>query len=224
MAHRGASALAPENTLAAFARAMDTRATWLELDVHLSRDGEVIVMHDHKVDRTTNGSGAIAEMTLAELKALDAGSWFGAEFANEPVPTLGEIIELVGERLRFNVEIKSGVEATAPTIALLKEAGLLAQSMISSFNLEAVLEARKHTEEPLLALITGHAEHLEPAVEHGLDYLNLHYPAATEELVARAHAAKVRVCIWTLDDPVQWPVYEARGAAVICTNAPHLAG
>jgi glycerophosphoryl diester phosphodiesterase len=109
-AHRGNSGLAPENTLAAFGKALETAAQWIELDAHRSADGEVVVMHDATVGRTTNGHGAIAELTLAELKKLDAGSWFGPEFVGEPVPTLAEVVALVGSRIRLNVEVKSSAD------------------------------------------------------------------------------------------------------------------
>ena len=92
-AHRGASAQAPENTLEAFSLAISMGADGLELDVHLSSDGELMVIHDAKVDRTTNGTGLIREKTLAEIKALDAGSWKGEQFAGEKVPTFEELLE-----------------------------------------------------------------------------------------------------------------------------------
>lgn len=106
IAHRGGSKYAPENTLAAFQYAVDQGADGIELDVHLSADGEVVVIHDAALDRTTNGSGFVHEKTLAELKELDAGSWFGAEFAGQQLPTLTEVFELVGDKLLINVELK----------------------------------------------------------------------------------------------------------------------
>src|SRR5262245_46332535 len=86
IAHRGASSYAPENTLAAFDLALQMGVRHIELDVHLSRDGHLVVIHDDTVDRTTNGSGPVVHYTLAELQALDAGSWFGAAFAGERIP------------------------------------------------------------------------------------------------------------------------------------------
>ncbi len=107
IAHRGASAYAPENTRAAFELAIDMGADWFELDCHLSGDGEIVVIHDPTVDRTTDGSGAVAGMTLGELQALDAGSWFGDEFEGERIPTLGEALDLARGRIGVYVELKS---------------------------------------------------------------------------------------------------------------------
>jgi len=224
MAHRGNSALAPENTLAAFAKALETPSQWTELDVHLTADGEVIVMHDATVDRTTNGRGVIAEMTLAQIKALDAGSWFGPEFTNERVPTLAEVVDLVKDRIRLNVEIKSSAdpESSRKVVEILRGGGVLEQSMISSFGLQAVLDVRQHWDNPYLALITGHAEDLATTIEHKLQFFNVHYQAVDEQLIAQAHEAGVGVCAWTIDDPALWEPFAKMGLDIFCTNAPHL--
>lgn len=105
--HKGASGYAPENTLASFQRAMDQGAEMIEVDVHLSKDGEIIVFHDEDVSRTTNGAGKIHEMTLAEIKELDAGSWFSDEFVGEQIPTLGETIDLIHGKMGLIIDIKS---------------------------------------------------------------------------------------------------------------------
>ncbi len=107
IAHRGASAYAPENTLAAFSLAADMGAHWFELDCTLTKDGEVIVIHDDTIDRTTGVEGVVAEMTLAELKRYDAGSWFDAKFAGERLPMLGEALDLGKDRrIGVYIEIK----------------------------------------------------------------------------------------------------------------------
>jgi hypothetical protein len=113
-AHRGDNAQAPENTLAAFRLARDQGARWIELDVQQTRDNEIVVMHDPTVDRTTDGNGPVASLTLAEIRQLDAGSWFSAAFAGEPVPTLAETAALVaGSGSRLNVEVKASGLAPA---------------------------------------------------------------------------------------------------------------
>src|SRR3712207_5048900 len=109
MAHRGAAAYAPENTIAAFTKAIEMKADAIELDIHLSKDDHIVVIHDEKVDRTTNGKGLVMEFTLEELKRLDAGSWFNKEFKNEKIPTLREVLELVAyKNIDLNIEIKAG--------------------------------------------------------------------------------------------------------------------
>ena len=107
IAHRGASAYAPENTLAAFELAVEMKADWYELDCLLAKDGTVIVSHDNDVDRCTDGKGLITEKSLAELKTLDAGSWYDAKFAGEHLPTLAESLAMAKDRIGVYVEIKS---------------------------------------------------------------------------------------------------------------------
>src|SRR5512143_199880 len=102
LAHRGASRRAPENTMAAFRLAAELGADGVELDVQLSKDGEVVVMHDSRVDRTTDGHGRIRDLPLAELRALDAGGWYAPEFAGERIPTLAEVLHELGPRLVLN--------------------------------------------------------------------------------------------------------------------------
>ncbi len=107
IAHRGASAYAPENTLAAFRLGHEMGADWFELDCRLSKDGEVVLMHDAKLERTTNGTGLVDACTLEELKALDAGAWKDAHFAGESVPTLAEALDFAKNRIGIYIEIKS---------------------------------------------------------------------------------------------------------------------
>lgn len=106
VAHRGASAVAPENTLAAFELARELGADWFELDCSLCKSGEVVVMHDNSVDRTTDGKGKLADLTLDEIKKLDAGSWKDAKYAGERVPTLKQALEICGPEIGCYVEIK----------------------------------------------------------------------------------------------------------------------
>jgi glycerophosphoryl diester phosphodiesterase len=110
IAHRGASSIAPENTLIAFRKAIELSADMIELDVRQSADGHLVVIHDDKVDRTTDGSGVVGEMSLTELKELDAGSWFNAEFSEERIPTLEEVIDLVRGKVGMVLEAKGNSE------------------------------------------------------------------------------------------------------------------
>src|SRR3990170_7761080 len=104
-AHRGASAYAPENTLAAFRLALDQGADGIELDAKLSADGEIVVIHDQTVDRTTPRKGRVDQLTLSELRKLDAGSWKGDVFSGEKIPALAEVFSAVGGKLKINVEL-----------------------------------------------------------------------------------------------------------------------
>src|SRR3989441_7724182 len=130
---RGASGTCPENTLIAFARAAALGAHMIELDVQLTRDGQVIVMHDWTLERTTDGAGAVRERSLAEIRRLDAGAWFGSAFRGTRVPTLAEVLAAVA--LPVNVELKpvgdDGLEARA--LAVTASAGALGRVVFSSF-------------------------------------------------------------------------------------------
>ena len=117
--HRGAAAAAPENTLASIRKAKELGASWIEFDVKLTRDGQAILFHDDRLERTTDGRGAVAATTLAEIKRLDAGSWFGPAFRGEPVPTFDEALMLCAELgLGINVEIKPCRRREAETAAV----------------------------------------------------------------------------------------------------------
>ncbi|MBI5652332.1 MAG: glycerophosphodiester phosphodiesterase [Chloroflexi bacterium] len=110
--HRGASAVAPENTLAAFKRAFELGADGIELDVTLTKDGVPVVIHDEKVDRTTNGHGLVKQMTLDQIKQFDAGAWFDEKYRGEKIPTLAETLGAIGARGLVNIELKT--EALRP--------------------------------------------------------------------------------------------------------------
>jgi glycerophosphoryl diester phosphodiesterase len=126
IAHRGASDKNPENTLIAFERALELKADGVECDVHLSADGEVVVIHDPTVDRTTNGHGEVEGMTLEELRQLDAGAWKHSRYAGQRIPTLREVIELVRGRAQLFVEIKGhSPELPRRLIEVLREGGLV---------------------------------------------------------------------------------------------------
>lgn len=143
IAHRGASGSAPENTLSSFKKALEIGVDYVELDIHLSKDGEVMVIHDATLDRTTNGTGAVQDKTLAELQQLDAGSWYGDAFKNEPLPTLRQVMELVNGRTKILIEIKSpskglyaGIEQK--TLDLIKEYNAYSWCEMQSFHPEVV--------------------------------------------------------------------------------------
>ena len=146
IAHRGFSGAAPENTLAAFEKAIEVGADMFELDVLLSRDGRVVVIHDDTLDRTTDGEGKVAAFTLAELKKLDAGSWFSAEFAGERIPTLEEALRLAKGCILVNVEIKTeavGRGVVAKALEVIDELDMKDNVVISSFDPTALAKARE---------------------------------------------------------------------------------
>lgn len=203
--HRGASSEAPENTLAAFRRALQIGVDAVELDVHLSSDGEPVVLHDPLLERTTDGSGLVGGKTLDELRRLDAGRWFGEEFAGERIPSLGEALDLL-RSVRVIVELKSGPifypSMASRVVAAVQEAGHQ-RVTVSSFDHPLLLEVRSQASDlPTAVLYVGRPVNpLRMAEEAGAGLLHLHWAYLTPELVAAARAAGFGVEVWTVDEP-----------------------
>ena len=222
-AHRGASSTHPENTMAAFRAAIAAGAGWIELDIHECADGELVVMHDGSVDRTTDGTGKIADLSLAELRALDAGAWFSAEFAGEGVPTLAEVLALVHTHgVRLNVEVKHFARPAAAQ----RLAGLLREyapadgsgHVVSSFELAALLQVREQDAGVPLAFLGSKPGAVATALDHGFPWVHLHHGVVSLDTVIAAHAAGVRVMTWTMDAPSWLAHYDRLGVDKVCTN------
>lgn len=143
-AHRGASRLAPENTVAAFEAAMASGAVALELDVQLTSDDELVVIHDASLDRTTSGHGAVRSLNAAEINGLDAGAWFSPEFAGERIPTLDQVLESTKGRARLNIELKdTRTDRIAErVIETVRAHDAIDRVVVMSFDLDAVLAAK----------------------------------------------------------------------------------
>lgn len=148
IAHRGASAYAPENTMASFIKALEMNADGIELDVHMTKDKALVVCHDEKVDRTTDGEGFVKDFTLEEIKSLDAGSWFGEEFKGQRIPELREVLELIKDTdIMLNIELKNapiiyaGIEKK--TIDMISEYKMEDRVIISSFNHYSLIEVKR---------------------------------------------------------------------------------
>lgn len=213
MAHRGQRATYPEQTLEAYAAAIELGADGIETDVQLTADGELAMMHDLTVDRTTNGSGPIAAIEWSAVRRLDAGSWFGAGFGGCRVPSLDETIELiVGEGRLLCVEIK-GDRAAAPRTAvavarIVRERGLADQVFISSFD-HAALEAAQRTIGRLLLAPERLPESGPPdptvavaqATAIGATALQHRWEDLTHDVVDAVHEAGVAVWSWPIDTP-----------------------
>lgn len=229
IAHRGWSARAPENTLSAFRLAMEFGVDGLELDVHMSRDGHVVVCHDERLERTTDGRGHIVEHSLEQLKQLDAGSWFSKEYAGERIPTLRELLEGITKskwRGLINIELKSGVvrypgleQAVAD---LVREFDLVEEVLISSFNHYSLVEIRRIASEIKTAplYISGLYQPWEYARSLGSQALHPMHAAAQPEIIAGAHAAGVLVNTWTIDQPDLARRLSDAGIDGIITNRP----
>jgi glycerophosphoryl diester phosphodiesterase len=223
IAHRGASGTCPENTLAAFRRAEALGAHMIELDVQLTSDGEVVVVHDDTVDRTTDGLGAVASQTLATLKRLDAGAWFGQGFRGECVPTLAEVLAEI--RLPVNVELKAGGGAglEARTLDVVTAAHALRRVVFSSFDAESLVCMRSLTADAELAVLwtrraVAPAIHLAKRV--GARGLHLRKTAADRKSLAAARENGLEVRVWTVNEPREFAPLGQLGASGVFTDFP----
>ncbi len=212
--HRGASAYEPENTLRSFRRALDLGVTALELDVQLTRDGRLAVIHDETVDRTTDGHGRVKDFTLAELRKLDAGR-------GERIPALEEVVDLVKGRAGLLVELKQP-DAALPALRLFREHRLFDLAYLISFWHPAIKALKE--EEPRLrtgALLVGC-----PADPAGLaraaraETLVLQYAYVNAELVAAAHAQDIQVFVWNIDTVETLKPYLSMNLDGIGSNRP----
>lgn len=201
--HQGASGIFAGNTLAAFAGALEQGADMVELDVHLSSDGQLVVIHDNSVDRTTDGTGKVAEMTLAELQKLDAGG-------GEKIPSLGEVLLLLGARCSVNVELK-GPGTAAPVAGLL---GRFAEGkgipwdnfLVSSFDHVRLAELKEIEPRIRRAPLFGRdlpEDFIASAHALGAWSVNLSKQSITADLVARCHREGLRVHVYTVNDPLE---------------------
>src|SRR5574337_1574840 len=147
IAHRGAAALAPENTMAAFEKAVELGADAIELDLHVSRDGELVVIHDQTLDRTTNGHGPVHACNLQELRQLDAGRWFGESFAGQRIPTLAEVLDRFAGKVLLALEVKAGsaffLDIEEKAIAVLRKYQAISQVAVASFDHYALLKLKE---------------------------------------------------------------------------------
>jgi glycerophosphoryl diester phosphodiesterase len=231
-AHRGASAYAPENTLPAFQLAIDQNADGIELDVTLSADGQVVVIHDASIDRTTNGKGVVKRMSYAAIRRCDAGSWFAEAFEGTHIPTLDEVLALVGDRIFTNVEIKpfySPMEQLVGKVAdVVTLYGLENRIIFSSFNPRAlVMIHRLLPSVPMgFLLMPGGLGALSRFLfGKFVPYRSLHphYSAVTPEMIRDAGEKGHKIFAYTVNQEEDMRRLFGMGIDGIITNDPPLA-
>ncbi len=192
-AHRGDVAAAPENTIPAFASAVKKGVPQIEFDVNLSKDGHLVVMHDATIDRTTNGKGKVTDFTLAELKALDAGSWFDPKFKDTRIPTLRETLEAIPENILCNVHLKNDAEVAVKSAQLIAEMGRLEQCFLAT-TLENVAAAREVVPNIKSCNMTrqagNRAAYIDDTIKHGCEFIQLHQRDGHENLLAEVKKLK----------------------------------
>lgn len=217
---------APENTFASFELALELGADAIELDVHLSRDGEVVVLHDERLERTTNGRGLLGEQTLAELRQLEAGSWFEPRFGGQRIPILDEVLEWAGERAVLAIEIKNGPifyeGIEAKIVELLQRRAMRERAVVISFDHQALRRVQElDPGVPTGALYFGRPVD-QPALawSSGARLLAPHHSFVQPEYVKAAHAAGLRVMAWATSDPTELRRLIDAGVDAVATNHP----
>lgn len=218
-AHRGASGYAPENTLASFKKALEQGVDGIELDVHLSQDGEVVVMHDSLVNRTTNGAGRISNKSLEELKKLDAGN-------GEKIPTLQEVLDLVAEKALVNIELKG--KGTARVVAVIiqeyvqKKKWKYADFLVSSFHHQELKEFERLLPQVRIgALIIGVFVNYDTYIKDFSAYsINIWSKFVRKSIVKKAHEKGLKIIVYTVNDAKEIRRMKELGVDGIISNYP----
>lgn len=225
IAHRGASGHAPENTLAAFRKSLAMGATFIETDLQLSRDARFVAIHDSTVERTTNGKGAVRDLTLADLRRLDAGAWFGSEFVGERIPTLEEVLDFAKKHdVVFYLELKPAGSwgGEHALIGALRESGEIARTVVISFD-PVILAAIRKAEPTLMTglLFDGQIEDpLEKAVEIGARQAVVRGDLVTPVMIGQARRRDLQVVCWTVNHPAHMRMLAAAGVDGIMSDYP----
>lgn len=225
-AHRGYSAIAPENSMIAFLLAMKF-SDGIELDVQLTKDGEVVVIHDETVNRTTNGIGWVKDFTLEEITSLNNGSWFSSKYQDQRLPSLRQVLDLLkNSRLELNIELKNSYipypRLEEKVIELVEDFGMEDRVILSTFNLESVhrlQQLRPHYQ--IAALYNMHVDSPWKYGELlGLKGIHPHHSFVTEELVRECKKRNIAVRPYTVDDEAEMKRLLKLGVDAIITNVP----
>lgn len=225
-AHRGGRRWAPENTLIAFQKALDAGCDGIEFDVQRCASGELVVIHDDNLSRTTNGIGLVKDATLPELKRLSAGAWYAKEFASEKIPTLDEVLSLVSGKLILNIEIKNapvsypGIEDDL--LSLLESYEFQDRLIISSFDHQFMLRLHNMQTGLKLAVLADAIliDLKEYAVKLGAKFWHPCWGSLTQSAIEDAHQAGLEVNAWTINEQRDWVSAAKYGLDAIITDDP----
>jgi len=237
IAHRGGAKLAPENTLASFKNAIDLGVDMIEIDVHLSKDSEIIVIHDESLDRTTNGTGEIKALTLDEIKKYDAGSWFSEDFKDEKVPTLAEVLQTINGQCKLLIEIKGGDERYPGLenriVQTVKENNAIEWVVVQSFNKNSVLRIKEMYPELITYYLLGknfdefYSEFSEQvrtgkSTEIKFDGIAPHHSSLDSDKVDLLHQAGYGIFTFTINKPKDMQKAIEIGVDGIITDSPDI--
>lgn len=227
-AHRGASGYYPENTMLAFEKAVNMGCTGIETDVHMTKDGQLVLIHDEKVDRTTNGSGCVKDYSLGEIKKLDAGSFMGQQFKGITIPTLEELLEfLKGKDIVLNIELKtdviwySGIEEKV--LDMVNKYDLKDKIIMSSFNHYSVHKCKEICKDIKVGLLymEGLFEPHQYAKIVGAQAIHPYFPAMDNKAVIdRVRQSGIMVNTWTINEEKDLRRFLEYGVDGIITNYP----
>ena len=235
IAHRGASADAPENTLEAFQLGLDQGADAIECDVRVTRDGELVAIHDPTVDRVADTKGAVAEMSLAELSALDVGSWKSPTWRGARIPALAEVLDLIPAGRRIFIEVKAGLTALPPLKNVLAATALpRSRIVVMEFDLDTVIAMRSAFPDIEVLWLLDFAwwhpprikrralmNNIAQAASLGFDGVNVRdVPQLNAGSIAETDARKLKCYCWTVDDPTRAARLFKGGINGIATNRP----
>ena len=226
IAHRGDPSRGPENTLAGVRLALEAEPDFIEVDVHLSADGQVVVIHDDTLERTTTGAGKVSRHTLQELRQLEAGGWYGPAFLGEPIPTLAEVWQAAGDRSRLAVELKG--EGTGAVVARWARRLPSAVPAFVSFREEELRALKREFPKAELKLLSAQplgnagqpAALCAQAVELGCAGVSVYGAACPPEAIERVHGSGLEVWVWTINDPAEWEVFIRAGVDGVTTDTP----
>lgn len=223
--HRGAPAHAPENTMASFRRAVELGATFIETDLRLSHDAKFVAMHDATLDRTSNGRGLVRDFTLAQLRELDAGSWYGQKFEGEKIPTLEEVLNFAREAdVVFYLEIKheAGWGVHHGVVGALRAANESARTVVISFDPSMLAKLRGLDAGLLTGFLfeTPLADAVEKAQKIGARQICPREDLVSPELLRGARDAGLQVATWTVNDPARIDALIAMGVNGIMSDHP----
>ena len=225
MAHRGASTEAPENTMAAFQKAIDDMADYIELDVQLTNNGEVIVMHDSNAYRTTGVDANIVNMTYKEVKTLDAGSWFSDEYVGENVPSLKEVLELTQGKIKLNIELKptdNGIALAKNTVRLIEKYNMVNDCVITSFSESALKAVKTYNQEIKVGYILS-AAYGDFYDMKNVDFFSVNAAFLSKRTIDAIHNSGKRVYAWTVNNKESIKNLTNKGVDGIITDNPVLA-
>lgn len=226
IAHRGGSKWAPENTLAAFRKCLAAGVYGLELDIQRCKTGELVVIHDEELSRTTSGAGLVKDKTLEELKKLDAGSWFSPQYKGEPIPLLQDVLKLIDGKMVINIEIKNtpiaypGIEDEL--IKVLADYKHPETIIISSFDHEVLKRMSGKSSKYKLAML-GDSIILnvgDYAASVGATLWHPYYGSVRKDVVDNAHKYSLALNVWTVDKREDWKSMVELGVDGIVTDDP----